>query len=109
MTKRLIRCRTIDGGISRSGHLSSRLDARVSGTRLKHSMSAPLTFDAKPSADRGTTADGSRTADRGPDLNERHRRFWAEQGVGTTPTRDAAQPGDINERHRRFWAAQAGK
>ncbi|WP_186010906.1 hypothetical protein [Burkholderia gladioli] len=104
MTKRLIRCRTIDGGISRGGRAPNQ-----TGTRLKHSMSAPLTFDAKPGAERGPTADGRLTADRGPDLNERHRRFWAEQGVGTTPTRDAAQPEDINERYRRFWAAQAGK
>ncbi|RRA04447.1 hypothetical protein [Burkholderia cepacia] len=104
MTKRLIRCRTRDASLPLNGRQPSQ-----TGNRLKHSMSAPLTFDAKPGAERGPTTDGSRTADRGPDLNERHRRFWAEQGVGTTPTRDAAQPEDINERYRRFWAAQAGK
>ncbi|WP_157692704.1 hypothetical protein [Burkholderia sp. ABCPW 11] len=78
------------------------------GNRLKNSVSAPLTFDAKPStANRGPTADRSQTADRGTDINEINRRFWDAQGVHTTPTHDAAPIDDINERHRRFWAAQA--
>ncbi|MGG2043354.1 hypothetical protein [Burkholderia gladioli] len=79
MTRRIIRCRTVDRGIARDGSVRSNTNAPAVAEPVSDINKRVSAFWGDLAPDAGLPPSQARTADGRPDINEIHRRFWADQ------------------------------
>ncbi|MDN7754089.1 hypothetical protein [Burkholderia gladioli] len=87
MTKRLIRCRTRDGGISIGDGARGAKRTSATGTDINE-IHRRVWGDLAP--DPGLPPSQARTADGRPDINEIHRRVWGD--LAPTNDKHSAEP-----------------
>lgn len=79
MIRRIIRCRTVDRGIARDGSVANNTKAPVVAEPVSDINQRASAFWGDLAPDAGMPPSQARTADGRLDINEIHRRFWADQ------------------------------